>query len=378
MKIVIDENIALAKEAFKDFGSLHLFNGRAITNELLKDKDVLIVRSITRVDKALLENTNIKFVGSTTIGCDHVDTEYLFRKDIAFSDAAGCNADSVAEYVFTALFKIAVDEKISLAGKTIGVVGTGNIGSKVVRLAEALGMKVLKNDPPKERDGIGKNYVRLEKIFDADIITLHVPLNLGGADKTFHLLNEHNLTRLKDGAIVINTARGAVIDNSALLAVTSRKGLKLILDVWENEPDINTELLGISKIGTAHIAGYSYEGKVNGTKIIYDSLCRYSGKTPAWQPGLKAVHNSTLLLPAAEEIEKKLYSLFARIYNIENDYKSMRAIQVQKGNEKSVYFDKLRKTYPLRREFSNYTVKLLQDELKFKPILEAFRFKVKA
>jgi erythronate-4-phosphate dehydrogenase len=202
MRLVVDENIAFAREAFNEFGSILLLNGRSITKKALKDADGVIVRSITKVDKSLLENSNVKFVGTATIGTDHIDKEFLIKNKIAFSYARGCNADSVAEYVFTALLKIAVDEEINLSDKTIGIVGVGNIGSKVARLAEILGMRVLKNDPPKEREGIGSYYVTLDEILKADIITLHVPLNKDGIDKTVHLINEHNLKKLKEDTII--------------------------------------------------------------------------------------------------------------------------------------------------------------------------------
>ena len=159
MKLIVDENIAFAKEAFSGFGEVKLLNGRSITNHEVIDSDVLIVRSITKVNQELLKNSKIQFVGTATIGTDHIDLNYLKSNKIAFADAKGCNADSVAEYVFTALLKVATVENISLNNKKIGVVGIGNIGSRVVKLAESIGMKVLKNDPPLERKGSGKNYV---------------------------------------------------------------------------------------------------------------------------------------------------------------------------------------------------------------------------
>ncbi len=377
MKIVVDENIIFAEEAFSGIGSVHLINGRSITNKILTDTDTLIVRSITRVDKNLLQDTPVKFVGTTTIGKDHIDIDFLLKNKIAFADAKGCNADSVSEYVFTALLKLAVDENISLSEKSIGIVGVGNIGGRIEKLAKTLGMKVLKNDPPKERKGIGSGYVSLDEILKADIISLHVPLIIEGNDKTVHLLNEQNLKKLKAGAIIINTSRGLVSDNIALLNETKRKHFNLILDVWENEPYINIDLLNITRIGTPHIAGYSLEGKVNGTKIIYNSLCKYINKKTEWKPFLKEMENTTRSLGQGETIEEKLYNLFSSIYNIEKDDKKMKDIYRRGADKHKGYFDNLRKEYPVRREFNNYTVMLQQNELNFKPILEAFRFKVK-
>ncbi|MCW8995757.1 MAG: 4-phosphoerythronate dehydrogenase [Psychromonas sp.] len=378
MKLIVDENIAFAKEAFLGFGNLRLLNGRSITNTEVKDADVIIVRSITQVDKKLLKNSKVKFIGTTTIGTDHIDLEYLENNNIKFADAKGCNADSVAEYVFTALLKVVSEEQLSLGGKTIGVVGVGNIGSKVVRLAESFGMKVLKNDPPLERKSIGKNYVPLDEILKADIITLHVPLTLEGVDKTHHLLNKENFKKIKSEALIINTARGAAIDNDALLKESSVRNFKLILDVWEDEPSINIRLLKETKVGTAHIAGYSLEGKVNGTKMIYDSFCKYYNREPAWKPELPKIEQTDLRIPEGKTDEEKLYKLFFSIYDIEKDDSQLRNITTCKQNRQAAYFDKLRKEYPVRREFNNYNIRLSNNETHFKPILESFRFKVKS
>lgn len=377
MNLIVDENIALAQQAFSDFGNVKFVDGRFLTNSGVKDADILIIRSVIKVDEHLLQNSKIKFVGTATIGIDHIDLDYLKKSNIFFTDAKGCNADSVAEYVFTALLKIASDQKFSLREKTIGVVGIGNIGSRVVRHAESLGMKVLKNDPPLERQGIGKNYVSLDEILKADIITLHVPLTLDGIDKTFYLLNERDLEQIKKDAIIINTSRGAVIDNSDLFSETKRKNFKLVLDVWENEPSISIKLLDKTAIATPHIAGYSLEGKVNGTKMIYDALCRFTNTKSEWSPELPSIEGFNLKLPDFKSDEEKLYKLFSSIYNIEKDDARLREISNHKLNERAGYFDMLRKTYPVRREFSNFTVHILEKEKHLKTILESFRFKVK-
>jgi erythronate-4-phosphate dehydrogenase len=378
MKLTVDENITFAREAFSGFGELRLMNGRAISNSELSDTDILIVRSITQVNEDLLKNSKIKFVGTATIGTDHVDLNYLSRNNIVFADAKGCNADSVAEYVFTALLKVASEGKISLKGKTIGVVGIGNIGSRVVKLAYSLGMIVLKNDPPLERKGIGKNYVSLDKILEADIITFHVPLNLEGIDKTFHLINETNLEKIKPGTILINSSRGSVIDNRTVQNEMNRKNLRVILDVWEGEPSINIKLLENTKVGTSHIAGYSYEGKVNGTKMIYDSLCKFLNVEPIWQPNLPEIQNNELKIPDGDTDEEKLYRLFKSVYNLEMDDSLLRKISNYNSNEQCDYFDKLRKVYPVRREFSNYIVHLSDRDKQLTSVLETFRFQIKS
>lgn len=376
MNLVVDENIVLAKEAFGSFGNLLLTNGRKISNELLRDADILIVRSITNVNKGLLTNTKVKFVGTATIGTDHIDTDYLLREGVEFSDAKGCNSNSVAEYVITALMRIAVENKFSIKNKTIGIVGVGNVGSRVVEFAEALGLKALKNDPPKERANIGSGYSELDEILKADIVTLHVPLNLTGTDKTYYLLNENNLPDLKQGAILINTSRGPVIDNDALSNIIDKKQLKVVLDVWEGEPLINTKLLKKVKIGTPHIAGYSLEGKVNGTKIIYDSLCKFTSSNSDWKPFLPQVNENEIEPPLAGTEEEKLHFVFNKIYNIKNDDSLLRRLLTMKENETVTYFDKLRKEYAVRREFENYTLKVKDDESDFNDLLRILGFKL--
>ena len=378
MNIIIDANIAYAEEAFSHLGYTRLVDGRTLTNKDVKDADILIVRSITNVNENLLKNSKVRFVGTATIGTDHIDLDYLKSQNITFVEANGCNADSVAEYVFTALLKISSEKNISLSEKTIGVVGVGNIGGKVVRLAESFGMKVLKNDPPLQRKGIGDKYVAFKKILEADIITLHVPLTFEGVDKTFYILNKSNLNEIKRSSIIINTSRGAVIDNAALLIESIEGKFELALDVWEDEPSVNPELLIKSKIATPHIAGYSFEGKVKGTKIIYDALCKYLNTKPIWQPDLPEIENKEIRLRGGKTDEEKLYILFSSIYDIEKDDDLMRKILNYDINDRAGYFDLMRKKYPVRREFSNHTVYISENEMHLKPILENFRFTVKA
>jgi len=377
MNLIIDANIAYAEQAFSHLGNTRLVDGRTLTNKDVKDAEILIVRSITNVNQELLKNSKVKFVGTATIGTDHIDLDYLRNQNITFADAKGCNADSVAEYVFTALLKIVSEKNISLIGKTISVVGVGNIGSRVARIANYFGMKVLKNDPPLERKGIGEYYVSLDEVLRADIITLHVPMLFEGIDKTFHLLNQDNLKRIEEGTIIINTSRGAVIDNAALLNESINKDLELVLDVWENEPSINIELLSKTEVATSHIAGYSFEGKVNGTKMIYNALCKFLETKPTWQPDPPLIQNKEMKLAEGKTDEEKLYKLFSSIYNIDKDDELMRNITSYEPDERAKYFDMLRKKYPVRREFSNYTVQLTKSDYHLKSFLENFRFTVK-
>lgn len=376
MKIVVDENVAFAEEAFSRFGEVRLLYGREINQSALKDADALIVRSITKIDKALLEGTSVSFVGTATIGTDHVDLEYLHKKSIGFADAKGCNADAVVEYVFTVIFSAAVKKNISLKDKTIGVVGVGNIGSRIVKLAETYGLKVLMNDPPRQKKELNFTFVSLEKILEADIITIHTPLTYEGDDKTFHLFNRKNLEQLKEKTIFINASRGEVVDNTALSELLDKKKLTVILDVWENEPNINQALMKKVLFATPHIAGYSLEGKINGTKMMVDAMNKFFNKNILWQPQLLKCENAEIEISTSIPVEEILYSLFNKIYNIDEDSNRLKNFS---GSEKSLgkYFDTLRKEYPLRREFTNYSIKTKSLSAELETFLKAFRFNIK-
>ena len=376
MILVVDENISFAEEAFSQFGEVRLLPGRKITRETLLSADALIVRSITKVDESLLRDTPVKFVGTATIGTDHIDLEYLNSNKIIFKDAAGCNADAVAEYVFTSISLLANEYSFSIEEKTLGVVGVGNIGSRVARLAESVGMKVLKNDPPLQRRTGSNEYVSLEKALNADIITFHVPLNLEGVDKTFHLINAEKLSSLKRGTILINASRGQVIDNSVLVKFIKEKSLLVNLDVWENEPDINIDLLNQVCIATPHIAGYSLEGKINGTVIIYNALCSFLQVKPMWNPIFQKVRENEITINYNGKLTATLTNIFKSAYAIKEDDARMRRIENLEKKDRSAYFDKLRKEYPFRREFSNYKAVISNGDERILNIIKNFRFQV--
>ncbi len=376
MNLIVDENISFAEEAFSQFGKVKLLHGRKITKEEINAADILIVRSITKVNKELLEDTPIKFVGTATIGTDHIDLEYLKKRNIFFKDAAGCNADAVAEYVFTAISHFAFKNSYSIEDKIIGIVGMGNIGSRIARLAENIGMPIIKNDPPLERKLGNTGFSNLEKILTADIVTFHVPLNPDGIDKTYHLMQEEELLKLKDDVVLINASRGQVIANDDLEKILNRKRLFVNLDVWENEPGINPNLLNQTNLATPHIAGYSLEGKVNGTKIIYDSLCNYLNIHPTWSPVLPKISDNEIKIDYDGNLTNALYKILNKVYPIKEDDNGLRKAVQMDSKDRAVYFDKLRKNYPLRREFSNYKIKVTNADAKFVKVLNGFRFNV--
>lgn len=377
IKIIADENIAYAREAFSLLGDVTLLHGRKITPDTLKDADVLIVRSITMVNENLLAGSRIKFVGTATIGKDHVDVEYLDRNNIAFADAAGCNANAVKEYVFTALTEVLVKRNLQFKDLSAGIIGVGNVGSKVAKCAGALGMRTILNDPPLKRKTGNEIFRELDEALKADIVTLHVPLNKEGIDRTYHLLDADNLNRLKEDTILINSSRGSVVDRNALKKAIDEKNLTVILDVWENEPDIDPVLLQKVFIGTPHIAGYSFEGKINGTMMMYSALCRFLKRKEIFSPPKPEINNSILEINDPHSIEESLQKIFRRIYDIGKDDFNLRRILNDKQDETGRYFDQLRKDYHLRYEFANYTIVVPEDQEELIKILTALGFIVR-
>ncbi len=278
LNILVDENIPFAEKIFSKIGNVQTSHGRKIENRDLKDIDALIVRSITRVNQELLEDSAVKFVGTATIGTDHIDIEYLNKKSMGFSNASGSNANSVAEYVFAVIFHYCKTYQKKMNQLSLGVVGIGNIGSIVADRAEKLGMKVMQNDPPLElrKQGVKKEFYKLEDLMGADIITIHTPLTRTGKYSTFYLFDENILNKLGKNTLLINSARGAVVDNNYLLQMLKQnKNKNAVLDVWEGEPHINPGLLEKVYMGTPHIAGYSFDGKVNGAVMMHNKVCEH-------------------------------------------------------------------------------------------------------
>lgn len=376
MKIIVDENITYGEEAFSLFGEVFLHPGREITNEIVKDADVLIVRSITNVNEDLLKDSKVKFVGTATIGFDHIDTEYLKEKDIYFTTAIGCNSYAVAEYVMSSLAYFIKNKNFSIMYKSIGIIGLGNIGSIIEKYANCLGLKTVLNDPPLKRKTNDPKYRSLEEALNCDIVTLHVPLNKTGIDKTLHLINEESLKLLKPGTILINSCRGPVIDNQALKSrLKTYQDIYTVLDVWENEPYADLELLKLVDLATAHIAGYSYEGKVNGTKIISDKLAWFLNENMTWNAKKLVVSNPMIKLDSPD-IDTLLTNLFEHIYDINFDSEQLKSYSNDNIDDFVRNFDLIRKNYPFRRELSNFFVNQFLDDEKLKTIVEVFRLKI--
>jgi erythronate-4-phosphate dehydrogenase len=379
MKIIADENIPLVEEIFEKLGEVVVIPGRALTNRILKDADALLVRSITPVSRMLLDGSRIRFVGSATAGFDHVDTAYLGKAGISFAYAAGSNADSVTDYVMSLLYKYGAEFHISLEGLSLGVIGVGNVGRRVSDRAEKLGMKVLRNDPPLKDRGVRNDWHSFEDACGCDIVTLHPSLNKGGPYNTHHLFNEDTFRRMEKKPFFINSSRGGVTDNQALLkAIDSGRFSAVSLDVWENEPAVSTDLVRKVFVATPHIAGYSYDGKIRGTEMIYEGLCRFLGAEPSVDVSSlkKKIADPVLELDNAGGTEEVLIrSVLRRVYDLDADCARMKEILDQHGPaEQGRYFDMLRRTYPIRREFSNHRVRLVKPDAQLAAKLAALGF----
>jgi erythronate-4-phosphate dehydrogenase len=357
MKIIADENIPFVEECFSSIGDVYLTSGRRITAELLADADVLLVRSGTNVNDQLLGKSSVKFVATATIGYEHIDTDFLRRSGIGFTSAPGSNANSVAEYIVAALLAVAKKHKFGLEGKSIGIIGVGNVGSKVAQKTAALGMKVLLNDPPLKRQTGDEKYLPVEKLYDCDFITVHTPLTIDGPDKTFHLAGEEFFNSLKKGAFFLNTSRGAVADTAVVKsAIAAGKLAGTVLDVWENEPNIDNQLLLKADISTPHIAGYSFDGKVAGLIMIYNAVCGHFGIEPKHTAGdfLGEPPTPQITIDDAGADEQTiLHSTVQQVYVINRDDFNTREILLVPQEERGKFFDDLRKNYPIRREFQN-------------------------
>ncbi len=366
LHLVVDDMIPFAREAFSHLGSVTLLPGRAMTRETLRDAHALIVRSITTVNAALLDTSHIQFVGTTTTGVDHIDQRYLADRNIGFAAALGCNANAVAEYVLTALLAAAHTHGLVLQGTTIGIIGVGRIGSLVARRTQALGMRPILHDPPLARTTGDPRYRPLAEALQADILTLHVPLTIEGPDRTVHLIGKDELARMAPSAMLINAARGAVVDNDALLEALNRRTIGgAVMDVWEGEPAINWNLLRRVTLGTPHIAGHSFDGKVNGMVMVYHACCHFWDIPPQWRPPanlLPATGHTPGAVPSlpcdgsGKDFQTLAHDVTTTLYDIYGDHARMTGLLALPESMRAEAFDQLRHDYPQRREFATSPV----------------------
>lgn len=382
MKIVADVNIPHVEACFSHLGEVVLVAGRKITPEAVSEADVLLVRSVTQVNEALLTQSRVKFVATATIGIEHVDVAYLESRKIGFASAPGSNAMSVADWVTAALLAAGQKRGLTLAGKSIGIIGVGNVGSRVARKCEGLGMRTVLNDPPLARTTGDSRFRPLEEIYDCDFVTLHTPLNRSGHDPTFHLANATFFEKLKVGVGFLNSSRGGVHDTAASKAAIQAGRLQTVaLDVWEGEPLIDVELLRGVDVATPHIAGYSLDGKIAGLIMIYRAVCEHFN--------LEASHDGLVFLPEPEvkeivlepsnrSLQEQVQQVVQRVYPIDRDDGTMRDLIAVSNNERADFFDGLRKNYPVRREFHNTRVRLQDGAGDLAKMLAGIGFRVVA
>ena len=361
MKFVVDDKIPFIKGVLEPLGHVRYLMGSAISNPDLKDADALIIRTRTICNRDLLAGTHVRFVATATIGTDHIDLDWCKNNDITVVSTPGSNSGSVMQYVAASLFHIFMRYDLSPKKLTLGVIGVGNVGSKVVKMAGTLGMRVLLNDPPRERNEGGASFVSLGKLIkESDIITLHVPHTPTGQDSTTEMVNDKFLNDMKKGAFLINSSRGKVISENDIIKVLKEHELTgCILDVWDNEPYLNRTLLDLAEIGTPHIAGYSLEGKANGTVMVIRELGKYFNlPITDWKP-------EGLVVPDRSVIDTRLYNgstmekVGAAIFHTYPIVEDSNNLKNDPDN-----FEQFRDDYRDRREFDAYTVRGNNEILK--------------
>lgn len=353
MKFIVDDKIPYIKGALEPFAEVIYLPGDQTTPEIVKDADALITRTRTNCNAQLLSGSKVKFIATATIGFDHIDTDFCEQSGISWTNAPGCNSKSVEQYLASALMALAEKKHFSLKEKTIGIIGVGNVGAKVARLCEILGMKVLLNDPPRARAERNKGFIELKEILEkADIITLHVPLNPEGIDKTFHLVDDSFIKATKRNPFIINSCRGEVTDTISLkTALRSGQISGAVIDCWENEPLPDRELLDLADLGTPHIAGYSRDGKANGTSMSIRALSKF------FKLGINNWRCTGVELPPTLDIfidgtgkstQQILAEAIFATYDIRKDDQRLR--------DSVGTFEKQRGDYPVRREFPTFRI----------------------
>lgn len=348
MKFVIDRNIRGAEESFCRHGEAVFMDGRAISRDDLGDVDALIVRTATRVDRALLEGTPVSFVGTTSIGTDHLDIPWLEKAGIAWANAPGCNADSAAQYTLAMMWLACERLGRRLDAQRVGIVGRGNVGSRLQKLLAALGVECVANDPPLADEGVA-GLVSQAEALSCDIVSLHVPLTRDGDYPTHGMIGREQIGRMPPGALLVNAARGDVVRGDDLLDALRAGRIQAALDCWPGEPRFDPELLRRTVVATPHVAGYSDDGKRNGTRIVYEAFCRSAGVEPC----APAPDSRRLALSIGAGGNALGAALDAACFVARHDAE-LRALGSSTREDIARGFDRLRKDYPFRRDFHGW------------------------
>ncbi len=373
MKIFVDENIPQGREAFEAHGEVSLFAGRDLKKADLLDVQALIVRSITKVNAQLLSGTQVRFVATATIGTDHVDLPYLSENGIGFASAPGCNSNSVGEYICTALCILETRRGFSLEGKTLGIIGYGHVGKNLAVKAKAIGLNVLLFDPPlrdlaRQKGMDDTLFSELETLLSkCDILSFHVPLVKAGPYPTLGMVNVDFINKLEKPIVLLNSCRGEVILEPALLhGLQTGKISHLVLDVFNREPNINSDLCAKTHIVTPHIAGYSLQGKMNGTTQVLNSFLNHFGFTSPWKatypdPAHQQIEYSSLdsVGNPFSDSQFRAFCLLHAYPILEDDARLRHSLESSEAGEN---FDKLRRDYPVRHEFTQYRIVGLPNE----------------
>lgn len=370
--IIIDDAVPYAEAIFSHLGKVITLPGKSIDAQTVQNADSLIVRSRTQVNKDLLKNSKITFVGSTVVGLDHIDQEYLKNQNIEFYSAQGCNANSVAEYIITALYELAEKFNFTLTNKTLGIIGVGNVGQKVYNKAKQLGITCLLNDPPKieQQPGLvdSDNYVDLETCLTADIITVHTPLTKTGKYPSYNLISAEKLTKIKPNQIIINAARGGVINEEAWINTPT---LANIIDCWDNEPNINEQLYKTAFLATPHVAGHSLEAKVAGSSMVYHELCKYWSTEPQTDWQNKLPENPKLIsIPTTDSIQTAIHQTLNKTHDIKDDDRAIRSNNISEVHKK---YEHYRRNFPIYREFHIHKASSTTNK-KFNKLLKSLEF----
>ena len=374
MNIIVDENIRGVERFLEKIGTYRYLPGRAITKNIVKDAHILLVRSVTPIDKALLEHSSVAFVASATAGIDHIDGHYLKHKGIHFAWAPGCNATAVVEYVFTAMTQACAHRNESWHTKKVGIIGAGTIGKQLYHRLQQCGVCCYVYDPFVSMGSCDRSLENLLK--KSDIITCHAALTYTHPHPSYHLLGKEQFEYMSPDAILINTARGEIIDNQALQShLIKYPEFTVVLDVWEDEPHINVDLLKRVLIGTGHIAGYSVEGKLRGTQAICQALYQYLGLSMDQDITKQyPVHAISLHLKQHNKVEQYITDVLNHLYKIRDDAAYFRQ-QLLKGfpDKVSACFDTYRRHYLIRREcaFTKISVQNYQRPEHLKTFLSA-------
>lgn len=359
MKILADENIPKARELFAVHGSVKTFQGRDLSPEEVSDADVLLVRSITDVNQQLLANSTVKFVGTATIGTDHIDLDWLEANDVGFANAPGCNAIAVAEYVLSGLFYLSTEFYLDLRHSKVGIIGAGNVGSALAHRLDILSIPYVLYDPPLAGVDTTRKYVGLDELASCNILSCHVPLTIPGQSEwpTKHMINDSFLSQMTQLEYFFNTSRGSVVKTDDLLSwINNNPECHAINDVWENEPNISADLLEASLIGTPHIAGHSYEGKVRGTIMLYKAFCKYFAlECDIDEEALLTDKQPKDVIKLQTELSymAAMSQAMWKVYDLRDDDKALRAGLTK---DMTAHYDRLRRGYKIRRECTAHRI----------------------